>query len=141
MPAVEEVAAARASADTVVVFLHWGVEGETCPSGTQRSLAERLVAAGADIVVGSHAHRVQGGGRMGDAVVHYGLGNFAFYAGSAAGSRTGVLTVTVTGRRVDAYDWIPGRISDERPDPLGGDAAAAERHAWDEQRGCTGLTP
>jgi poly-gamma-glutamate capsule biosynthesis protein CapA/YwtB (metallophosphatase superfamily) len=136
-----EVAAARAVADTVVVFLHWGIETQTCPSGDQQTLADALVAAGADVVVGSHAHRVQGGGRLGDAVVDYGLGNFAFYTSGGEGARTGVFTVTITGRRVDGYEWVPGRIVDQRPEPLTGDAAAAESAAWDAQRGCTGLTP
>jgi poly-gamma-glutamate capsule biosynthesis protein CapA/YwtB (metallophosphatase superfamily) len=74
---VRAVTAAWAQADTVVVFLHWGVERATCPTGDQQSLAQTLVDAGADIVVGGHAHRLQGGGRLGNAVVHYGLGNFA----------------------------------------------------------------
>lgn len=138
---VAEVVAARAAADTVVVFLHWGIETHTCPSGDQQALARALVDAGADVVVGGHAHRVQGGGRLGDAVVHYGLGNFAFYSGSGEGARTGVFQVTVTGRRVDGYQWVPGRIVDRRPEPLEGAAAAAESAAWEAQRDCTGLTP
>src|SRR5690606_4017424 len=70
---VEAVRAAAAGADTVVVFLHWGIETHTCPAPRQQELAHALVEAGADIVVGGHAHRLQGGGRLGDAVVHYGL--------------------------------------------------------------------
>ena len=57
---VQEVRAARRTSDTVVVFLHWGIELEQCPSSDQRALAKQLVAAGADVVVGGHAHRVQG---------------------------------------------------------------------------------
>jgi poly-gamma-glutamate synthesis protein (capsule biosynthesis protein) len=36
---LEEVRAARATADTVVVFLHWGTEKQTCPNDRQRALA------------------------------------------------------------------------------------------------------
>jgi poly-gamma-glutamate synthesis protein (capsule biosynthesis protein) len=136
-----EVATARAVADTVVVFLHWGVEGQTCPSGDQQELAQQLVDAGADVIVGGHAHRLQGGGRLGDALVHYGLGNFAFYAGSPEGARTGVLRVTVTGRRVDGYEWVPARIVDRQPQPLAGAEAEAELARWESQRVCTGLAP
>lgn len=138
---VAAVEAARAGADTVVVFLHWGIDLETCPSDTQQTLARQLVDAGADIVVGGHAHRLQGGGRLGDALVHYGLGNFAFYAGSPDGARTGVLTVTVTGRRVDAYEWVPAEIRDRVPYPLDGAAAAASLAHWEALRACTGLAP
>lgn len=138
---VAEVAAARVVADTVVVFLHWGVETHTCPSLDQQSLAQVLVDAGADVVVGGHAHRVQGGGRLGAAVVHYGLGNFAFYTSGGEGARTGVFLVTITGRRVDGYQWLPGRIVGQRPEPLSGEEAVAASAAWEAQRDCTGLTP
>ena len=37
-----------------------------------------LIGAGADIVVGSHAHRLQGVGFQGDKLVAYGLSNFVF---------------------------------------------------------------
>ena len=138
---VEEVRRARETSDTVIVFLHWGVETATCPTGDQQSLAAALTAAGADIVVGGHAHRLQGGGRLGDAVVHYGLGNFLFKENSAEGARTGVFEVTVTGRRVDGYRWIPGRISGSVPRPLIGADATSELAYWEGLRGCAALTP
>ncbi len=138
---VEEVRRARTTHDTVVVFLHWGVEKATCPTGDQQALARTLTAAGADVVVGGHAHRLQGGGRMGGALVHYGLGNFLFKENSAEGARTGVLEVTVTGRRVDGYRWVPGRISGSVPRPLSGAEAAAELAYWEGLRPCSGLLP
>jgi poly-gamma-glutamate synthesis protein (capsule biosynthesis protein) len=138
---VAEVTAARAAADTVVVFLHWGVELQTCPTAGQQELAQQLADAGADVIVGGHAHRLQGGGRLGNALVHYGLGNFAFYAGNPEGARTGVLTVTVTGRRIDDYKWVPARIVDRRPEPLEGAQAEESLAYWESLRGCTGLTP
>lgn len=136
-----EVQAAQVVADTVVVFLHWGTETHTCPNEAQLTLSQQLVEAGADVIVGGHAHRVQGGGRLGGAVVHYGLGNFAFYSGTGEGTRTGVFTVTVTGRRVDGYEWVPGRTVDRRPEPLTGADAAESLAHWDGLRECTNLTP
>jgi poly-gamma-glutamate capsule biosynthesis protein CapA/YwtB (metallophosphatase superfamily) len=100
---VAEVEATRASADVVVVFLHWGVELDTCPTSSQQALTRRLVAAGADVVVGGHSHRLQGAGRLDEALVAYGLGTFAFTSVSAEGARSGVLEVTLTGRRIDRY--------------------------------------
>ena len=126
---------ARATSDTVVVFLHWGAEGTNCPTTSQRTLAEQLVATGADIIVGSHSHQLEGAGRLGGAIVGYGLGNFAFYTGTT----TGILTVRITGRHVDGYGWIPARISGGRPQPVVGPDAASAVAAWHRLRACTDL--
>ncbi len=138
---LQEVRAARRTSDTVVVFLHWGIELEQCPSTDQRTLAKQLVAAGADVVVGGHAHRVQGAGRMGKALVGYGLGNFVWYGTSELSTQTGVLLVTVDGRRVLSYRWVPARIVDGVPRPLTGSARRSELASWRSLRGCTGLKP
>jgi len=135
------VRAARKTSDTVVVFLHWGVELEQCPSADQRQLAKQLVAAGADVVVGGHAHRVQGAGRLGRALVGYGLGNFVWYGTSELSTQTGVLLVTVDGRRVVSYRWAPARIVDGVPHPLSGAERGRALSAWRSLRGCTGLKP
>ncbi len=136
-------------ADVVVAYLHWGVQGQRCPSADQRSLATRLVRAGADVVVGSHAHVVQGDGRLGQGYVAYGLGNFAWYSpGTAATARTGVLTLSVrpprerSGRaRVVRSSWWPARIGvDGLPSRVRGadaEAFAAERRSL---RSCAGLS-
>jgi poly-gamma-glutamate synthesis protein (capsule biosynthesis protein) len=138
---LQEVRAARKTSDTVVVFLHWGIELEQCPSTDQRTLANQLVAAGADVVVGGHAHRVQGAGRMGRALVGYGLGNFVWYGTSELSTQTGVLLVTVDGRRVVSYRWVPARIVDGVPRALTGSARRSELASWRSLRGCTGLKP
>ena len=137
---VEEVEAARTTADTVVVYLHWGIETETCPSDSQQELAQTLADAGADLVVGGHAHRVQGGGRLGTTLVGYGLGNFLFGAVSDESAKSGVLLVEVDGRDVLDYEWAPGRISDRVPIPLEGDEKDAAVEDWDGLRECTNLT-
>ena len=138
---VAEVRKARRRNDTVVVFLHWGTEKQTCPQDRQRTLARQLVDAGADIVVGSHAHRLQGAGRLDNAFVGYGLGNFVFYTDSGPGTSTGVLTVSVTGRRIDSYAWTPARIEGGVPVPLTGDEATTAQREWQSLRTCTDLTP
>jgi poly-gamma-glutamate capsule biosynthesis protein CapA/YwtB (metallophosphatase superfamily) len=135
------VRAAAADSDTVVVFVHWGREEESCPTGDQRQLARALVDAGADVVVGSHAHRVLGGGHMGDAYVHYGLGNFAFHPRDAEAARTGVLELRIGDAGVVASRWRPGRIEGRLPRLLEGDEAAAELAHWEGLRACTGLRP
>lgn len=136
---VRVVREARADSDTVVVFLHWGTELEQCPNVRQPPLARLLAAAGADVVVGSHAHVLLGAGYSGRTLVAYGLGNLAFYAKGAPRTSSGVLTVTVTGRRIDRYAWRPALIEDGAPIPLEGAARDDAKAAWRELRGCTGL--
>ena len=138
---LQEVRRARRTADTVVVYLHWGVELEQCPTTDQRTLARRLVGAGADIVVGGHAHRLLGVGRMGKALVGYGLGNFVWYGTSELSTQTGVLLVTATGRRIDRYRWVPARIVAGVPRRLSGGERRQELAEWRSLRGCTGLKP
>lgn len=138
---LQAVRDARAESDTLVVFLHWGTERMICPQERQTTLARQLVDAGADVVVGGHAHRVQGAGRLDGALVAYGLGNFVWYAQPGASSETGVLLVTATGRDIDAYEWRPALIRNGVPNPLEGDEAAAALDHWNALRECTGLLP
>jgi poly-gamma-glutamate capsule biosynthesis protein CapA/YwtB (metallophosphatase superfamily) len=137
---VAAVRAARAGAEIVVVYLHWGVEGQGCPSGEQRTLAARLAAAGADAVVGTHAHQMQGAGYLGRTFVAYGLGNYLWWRNAAFSDDTGVLRLTLRGRQVVRSALAPARI-DERGVPVPATGATAERIArkWAGLVGCTGL--
>ncbi|MDQ1689580.1 MAG: hypothetical protein QOK42_2555 [Frankiaceae bacterium] len=132
---------ARATSDVVVVFLHWGTELVTCPTGRQRELAAALTGAGADVVVGSHAHRLLGAGLMGDAYVDYGLGNFIFSTASGPGASTGVLRLTVSGRHVVKEHWTPAVIGGGIPRPASSGDAARRGASWRALRGCTDLQP
>lgn len=54
-----DIERARELSDVVVVSMHWGIEDQANPNDTQRTLAEKLAAWGADIVIGSHPHVLQ----------------------------------------------------------------------------------
>jgi poly-gamma-glutamate capsule biosynthesis protein CapA/YwtB (metallophosphatase superfamily) len=107
---VAAVRKARRTHDVVVVFLHWGLDYQQCPDGQSVSTAAALEAAGADIVVGGHSHRVNGAGWMGDAYIDYGLGNFVWWRSHEPDSRTGVLTLSVDVKRATAAKRAPGPI-------------------------------
>jgi len=138
---LDEVRAVRPQVDTLVVFLHWGTEETWCASGEQQDLAGALLEAGADIIVGSHAHRVFGAGKVGPALVAYGMGNFVYWREDGESGRSGVLKVTATGREVDDYSWIPARITDGVPVPETGATADADLAEWNARRDCSGLSP
>jgi poly-gamma-glutamate synthesis protein (capsule biosynthesis protein) len=79
---VEDVRAAKAVADVVIVGMSWGIEYTTDPTSTQRELAAAAVEAGATLIVGNHPHAVQAierrSGPAGDALVVYAQGNYLF---------------------------------------------------------------
>jgi len=137
---VRAVQAARRTSDTVVVYLHWGTETATCPNPQQAPLAEELVQAGADIVVGTGAHVLLGGGYLGDAYVDYGLGNFAFYDDTAPETDSGSLIVTAVGRQIVSTTFRPATIVNGLPQPLSGTPAATALQGWDAARSCTNLS-
>jgi poly-gamma-glutamate capsule biosynthesis protein CapA/YwtB (metallophosphatase superfamily) len=137
--ATAAVKAARAQADLVVVFNHWGEEGNECPTADQKSFARRLASAGADIIVGAHAHVLQGDGWLGKTYVAYGLGNFLWW-GTSHSTQTGVLLLTVRGREVVRNELVPAVVSETgQPIPLAGAAARAEANRFAALRDCAGL--
>jgi poly-gamma-glutamate synthesis protein (capsule biosynthesis protein) len=79
----------------VIVIIHWGVELDTQPRSEQVAEAHRFIAAGADIILGSHSHRLQPMSTVDGHPVFWGLGNFVWPHLSDEGSTTAVAEVTV----------------------------------------------
>lgn len=75
---IEEIKAADPVCDTVIVYVHWGVEKSEYPEDYQRELAKAYIDAGADIVIGSHPHVLQGMEYYNGKPIVYSLGNFVF---------------------------------------------------------------
>jgi poly-gamma-glutamate synthesis protein (capsule biosynthesis protein) len=137
----DAVRQARPRADVVVVYLHWGTDYTPCPNALQVRTAKALARAGADVVVGTHAHQLQGAGWLGSTYVDYGLGNFVWWRrNSDVESRTGVLTLTLDGRRVADARWTPMRVSaDGIPRVPRSSERATLAGQWLEARRCTDL--
>lgn len=137
--AAAAVRSAREQADLVIVFMHWGVEGDSCPSREMRTFAGRLSEAGADIVVGAHAHTLLADGWLGRTYVHYGLGNFLWY-GNSHSTDSGVLNLTVRGRAVLNSRFVPATVSGNgQPVPVTGVGKQRILDRLATARRCTGL--
>jgi poly-gamma-glutamate synthesis protein (capsule biosynthesis protein) len=139
---VAAVRAAKKRADAVIVYLHWGTEYVHCPNGDQYSLADKLAAAGATAVVGTHAHGLLGAGWRPDGTyVSFGLGNYLWWL-SFGDQRddSGILTLTLTRNRVTAASFAPARL-DERgiAVPATGATARRIRSDFEQFRQCAGL--
>ena len=64
--------------DYQIVYIHWGTEEQDTPDDYMRSLAKELIDAGADLIIGSHPHVLQGIEYIDGVPVAYSLGNFLF---------------------------------------------------------------
>ncbi len=74
-----DVAAARkAGAGVVIVFPHWGTEYDATPFKGQQALARAAIDAGADMVIGNHAHWAGAMEVRNGKPIWYALGNFVF---------------------------------------------------------------
>lgn len=89
---LENIKTASETHDFVVVQLHFGTEKENQHTEDQTAFAHACIDAGADVIIGHHAHVLQGIEYYGDGMIFYGLGNFLF---SNYQSDTMVVTLTL----------------------------------------------
>jgi poly-gamma-glutamate synthesis protein (capsule biosynthesis protein) len=126
----------------VIVYLHWGIEYQTCPSTYQTRLAGRLAGAGASAVIGTHAHVLQGAGwKHNGTYVAYGLGNYLWWMSfHNIQDDNGLLTLTFQRARVTGAHFAPSHL-DHRGVPVPATGAQKRRilAQWRRDRGCTGL--
>ncbi len=86
----------------IVVYFHWSFDLETLPFPMYRQFSRALIDSGANLVVGSHSHCVQGGEKYKNGYIVYGLGNFFLPYNTFAGS---YLTFPDFARVELAFEW------------------------------------
>ncbi|MBQ8382662.1 MAG: CapA family protein [Clostridia bacterium] len=69
---------AEANSDLVIACVHWGTEYSAELEEAQVSTARDYIDAGADLIVGAHAHQLQGIEYYKGKAIFYNLGNFWF---------------------------------------------------------------
>lgn len=128
---VEAIKRLRGQGDFVVVLPHWGNEYQFTHSVEQRRLAQVMIDAGADLIVGGHPHVVQDREVIDGVPVVYSLGNFVFDQ-RIPETWTGLsLGVTIDAQSVTLYP-LPIGTKGSQPTPFS-DAFA--------QKFYSGLTP
>lgn len=95
---------AREKSDLVVAYVHWGYEGSHSLEKVQRSQGREFIDAGADIVVGAHAHVLQGVEFYKGKPLIYNLGNFIF---NAKTMDTGILQIHMDKDGNLSYEFVP----------------------------------
>lgn len=124
--ALEAVAKAKKDADIVVVMVHWGKERVDQPEPYQKDFGKQYIDAGADLVIGSHPHVLQGFEMYKGKWIAYSLGNFIFtsYPKETAGE-TGVLDAICTKSGDCEMTFHPMFTVNAQPTPLEGEKAKA----------------
>ena len=104
-------------AELVILSIHWGVEKATAPNEEQISVAHRAIDCGADLVIGTHPHVLEGFEKYKGRYICYSLGNFSFGGNNAPSDMdTAIFRITLTinnGELADDDNFkiIPCRIS------------------------------
>lgn len=93
--ALRAVRDAASVSDLVVVTIHWGVELDPKPRRYQVHQAHRMIDAGADVIFGSHPHRIQPMETYRGRPIFYSLGNFVWPRLTPMTSASAVAEVTV----------------------------------------------
>lgn len=111
-----DLAQARAEADFVILFVHWGTEYAAEPDAFQREWAQVFLEGKADVVVGTHPHTIQpyeiltddAGHEM---LIYYSIGNFISAQNEQSCTKGGMAGFTVSltpdGYRVTDYTLLP----------------------------------
>lgn len=68
----------KTKSDLVIIYYHWGIERDEAPMDSQRRIAKESIDAGADLIIGSHPHVLQGIETYKGKKIVYSLGNFCF---------------------------------------------------------------
>ncbi len=121
-----DIRAAKAISDAVAVYLHWGVEEADLPRPDQRDMARGFIAAGADLIVGTHPHVLQGFEIHDGRLIAYSLGNYVYDQKKPRQVESLILTTAVAPAGTTRPTVVPVHINDGRPQPVVGDQAATQ---------------
>ncbi len=104
-------------AELVILSIHWGIEKSTAPNADQIDAAHTAIDCGADLVIGTHPHVLQGFEKYKGRYICYSLGNFSFGGNNAPSDMDTAIfrqTFTLKGDELvddDNFEIIPCRIS------------------------------
>jgi Bacterial capsule synthesis protein PGA_cap len=138
--ATTDIKKARAAgADLVIVFPHWGTEYRNKPFQAQQQLARDIIDAGADMIIGNHAHWVGAVEIYKGKPIWYALGNFVFDQTWSEPTMEGItLELTFSGAELRQIRMRPHIILDKAQpnflDPAG-DGKAVLGPMYDASKG------
>ena len=116
---INTIKEAKANSDYVIAIIHWGTESSHRLEQVQIATAQDYLNAGADIIVGGHAHTLQGIDYNNGKPIVYNLGDFIF---NDQTEDTGILQVKFLADGGVKFYFLPGKQQNVFTDLLSGDA-------------------
>lgn len=107
--AVRTIETAAANSDFVVACIHWGTEYSYTLETAQTDSAWEYIDAGADLIIGAHAHQLQGIEFYDGKAIFYNLGNFWF---NSYEIETGLVKAEITPDGGVTYTFLPALQKD-----------------------------
>lgn len=108
----DNIQKAKQQADIIIVSCHWGSEYDNEPNSFQREMAQKIVDAGADVIIGTHTHTLQDveyitaqDGHK--ALVAYSLGNFISGMLNDNCQLEGMLYFEITKKKIKNVKFTP----------------------------------
>ena len=112
----KEIAAEKSAGNFVIIYPHWGVEYSHAATARQTKLAFAFIDAGADMVVGSHPHVMEGIEIYKGKPIFYSLGNLVFDQYFSTDTQQGVgLRLNIDASGSTSVDLLPYEIPQSQP--------------------------
>lgn len=105
----ETIKEVKEKSDYVVLLIHWGKEDSHELEEVIKVTGKEYIDEGADLIVGSHAHLLQGMEFYKNKLIAYNLGDFIF---NRETKDTGILSVTLNNSGNLTYKFIPCKQED-----------------------------
>ena len=99
----------KEKSDFVIVLIHWGREDSHELEDVQTDTGKEYIDAGADFVIGAHAHMLQGFEFYNNKLIAYNLGDFIF---NRETKDTGILSINIKNKKDIEYEFVPCRQDD-----------------------------
>ena len=120
-PLANRIKEEKKKSDYVVALLHWGREDSHELEDVIKKDGKLYVDSGADLVVGSHAHVLEGMEYYKGKLIAYNLGDFLF---SHVTDYTGILTLNLNNNGSMTYKFIPAYENNFKTTFLSGNDAS-----------------
>jgi poly-gamma-glutamate synthesis protein (capsule biosynthesis protein) len=101
---LETISEVKKTSDFVIVLIHWGREDSHKLEDVQVETGKKYIDAGADLLIGTHAHVLQGMEFYNNKLIAHNLGDFIF---NRETKDTGILSVTINNDGNMSYEFVP----------------------------------